>query len=94
MDRKKFIQLSSSATLFTLFGGVSWLLEGCKKTAMNMAKSISVNSGNFDNPLRLLPVLNGASPINFTAKQNQTTIIKGKISNALGFANDILAPVI
>ncbi len=94
MDRKKFIQLSSSATLFTLFGGVSWLLEGCKKTAMNMAKSISVNSGNFDNPLRLLPVLNGASPINFTAKQNQTTVIKGKISNALGFANDILAPVI
>lgn len=94
MDRKKFIQLSSSATVFTLFGGVSWLLEGCKKTAMNMAKSISVNSGNFDNPLRLLPVLNGASPINFTAKQNQTTIIKGKISNALGFANDILAPVI
>ena len=94
MDRKKFIKLSSSATVFTLFGGIGWLLEGCKKTAMNMAKSIAVNSGNFDNPLRLLPILNGSSPINFTAKQITTTIIKGKTTKALGYTDDILAPII
>ena len=94
MDRKKFIKLSSSATVFTLFGGIGWLLESCKKTGMNMAKSISVNSGNFDNPLRLPPILNGSTPINFTAKQNTTTIIKGKTTKALGYADDILAPII
>ena len=94
MNRKDFIKLTTSASAFTLIGGIGWILEGCKKNSMKMAKSISVNSGNFDNPLRLLPVLSGGSSINFIAKKITTTIIKGKTSYALGYTNDILAPII
>lgn len=94
MRRRTFLKLSGSATLFTLYGGIGWFLESCKKKGMNMAKSISVLTGNFDNPLRMLPIIDGASAINFISKKNNVSIIKGKTSTVLGYANDILAPVI
>lgn len=94
MDRKEFIKYTGSVTAFALFGGFVSFLESCKKHGMDMAKSISVIIGNFDNPLRTLPILDGLSPINFTAKRNTATIIKGKTSQVYGYNGEILAPII
>lgn len=94
MNRKKFIQLSVNATAFTLLGGVTWLLEGCKKKTMSAVKSISVRQGGFDQALPLPPLLDGSKSINFIAKKNIVQIIKGKNSIVLGYGDEFLFPVI
>lgn len=94
MDRKNFLKLSSSAAVFTMVGGIGWLLEGCKKKSLKIAEAISVRIGNFDNPLRLPAVVDGNSIINLRAKKNTTSIIKGKNSAVLGYGDGILSPTI
>ncbi len=93
MERKDFIKFSGSAAALALFGGFTWLLESCKKMEMKSAV-ISVINGNFDNPFRILTILDGFSPINFVAKKNLVSIIKGKTSSVLGYDGAILAPLI
>lgn len=94
MDRKRFLKISGSATLFTLTGGITWLLEGCMKKSMKIAKAISVRTGNFDNPLRLPSIVDGSIGISLKAKKNTTSVIKGKNSVVLGYGDSILSPMI
>ena len=94
MDRKDFLKFTGSATALVLFGGITSLVESCKKTTMKMSAAISVLTGKFDNVLRLPPIITGTSPINLVAKKNTTSIIKGKTSYVFGYGDSILAPII
>lgn len=94
MDRRNFLRLSGSASVFTMLGGLGWMLEGCKKKVVKMKKAISVRTGNFDNPLRVPSELNADSVISLLARKNVTSVIKGKNAAVYGYADGILAPVI
>jgi FtsP/CotA-like multicopper oxidase with cupredoxin domain len=94
MERKKFLKITGSAAALAFFGGITSLLESCKRASMDMSSAISVITGKFDNILRLPPIINGTSPINLVAKRNTASIIKGKTSYVLGYGDSILAPII
>ena len=96
MDRKQFIKLSCGGVAYSLFGGIGWLATGCKKQSMagmNMG-GITVKSGTFNNPLRLLQVIDAGSPISLKAAENKAEIIMDKVSRVKGYADGILAPLI
>lgn len=93
MERRKFLYQMVGAGASAMVVGSTWFLHSCRKMSAT-AKMIWVKEGSFDNPLRLLPRENDVTAIHWTAKQNTTEIVKNTTTQALGFANDILAPVV
>ncbi len=91
MQRRTFLKLASNTTVFTAVGGISWLLQSCRKDKMNVNKSISVLEGSFDTPLTTPFIVKNPS---LTAKSATASIIKGKTTRVFGYHDTILGPTL
>lgn len=91
MKRKDFLRLSGGATAFTMFGGIVWLLEGCKKNAMDIGENVSVIEGVFNVLLAIPAVVQNPY---LTAKSTTASLLKGKTTRVFGYHDGILGPTI
>ena len=92
MERKKFIELTGSAGIFTAIGGISWLFNSCKKMDMTMGESISVTEGDYSVALPIPEKFTGSTSFSLKAAVSSSKIVGNKTSSVWGYANGILGP--
>lgn len=94
MERREFIRLSSLTGGFAALGGMTWLLQSCRKMEMDMmGVPVNVIEGEFEWELIKPPVV---SPSNATlsAQTASSQLIKGKTSKVLDYYNGLLGPTL
>ncbi len=94
MERREFIKLSSLTGGFAALGGMTWLLQSCRKMEMDMMGSyVSVIEGNFEWELAIPNSIN-ASNASLTAQATTTQLINGKSTRVFGYHNGLLGPTL
>lgn len=95
MDRKSFLKVSFSGATYFLSGGLSGIHTACKKKDKQTMKVFTlVKSGNFDSPLRKLPVVDTSGTVYLTSSDNKSSVIPGKTTVTSGYWDQLLAPII
>lgn len=94
MNRRKFVLSGTGAIAFSVFGGLTWILNACKKVVAGPKVMRNVLEGTFDHSLPVPAVLDGNLPITLESKEAVAQLLDTKYSKVIGYNGSILGPTI